>query len=65
MLLLELIESKYICKKKKRCLGKVKYLNEVLKSLVMLLELFEKADRFVVTTAEFSINLLHFLSILI
>lgn len=43
----------------------VKYLDEALKSLVMVLELFEKADCFVVTTAEFSIHLLHFFSILI
>lgn len=56
--MLELIESE-ICK------GEVKYLNEGLKSLVMLLELFEKADRFVVMTAEISVQLLHFITILI
>lgn len=57
------LKARYICEK--RCSGTVKYLDEVLKSLVMLLKLFEKADRFVVVTAEFSIYLLHFLTILI
>lgn len=43
----------------------VRYLNEGLKSLVVLLELFEEADRFVVTTAEVAVHLLHFVFILI
>lgn len=43
----------------------MKYLDEALKSLVMLLELFEKADGFTVATAKFSVYLLHFLSVLI
>lgn len=46
-------------------LKEFRYLNEVLKSLVVLLELFKKADCFIVTAAEFSINLLHFLLILL
>lgn len=41
------------------------YLNEGLKPLVVLLELFEEADRFVVTTAEIAVHLLHFVFILI
>lgn len=41
------------------------YLNKALESLVVLLEIFEKADGFVVTAAEVSINLLHLLSILL
>lgn len=43
----------------------VRYLNEGLKPLVVLLELFEEADRFVVTTAEVAVHLLHFVFILI
>lgn len=46
-------------------LKEFRHLNEVLKSLVVLLELFKKADCFIVTAAEFSINLLHFLLILL
>lgn len=46
-------------------LKEFRYLNEVLKSLVVLLELFKKADCFIVTAAEFSINLFHFLLILL
>lgn len=42
-----------------------RYLNEALKSLVVLLELFKKTDGFIVAAAEFSINLLHFLLILL
>lgn len=41
------------------------YLDEVLKSFVVLLQLFKKADGFIVTAAELSIHLLHFLPILI
>lgn len=43
----------------------MKYFDEALKSLVVLLELFEKADCFIVVTAEISIYLLHFLFVLI
>lgn len=42
-----------------------KYLDEVVKSFVVLLQLFKKADGFIVTAAELSIHLLHFLPILI
>lgn len=42
-----------------------KYLDEVLKSFVVLLQLFKKADGFIVTAAELSVHLLHFLPILI
>lgn len=37
------------------------YLDEVLESFVVLLQLFEKADGFVVTAAELAVDLLHLL----
>lgn len=42
-----------------------KYLDEVLKSFVVLLQLFEKADCFVVTAAELPVDLLHPLPVVI
>lgn len=42
-----------------------KYLNEVLKSFVVLLQLLEKADSFVVTAAELPVDLLHLLPVVI
>lgn len=39
----------------------LKYLDEVLESFVVLLQLFEKADSFVMTAAEVPVDLLHLL----